>query len=187
MSRPGQTRPLPALAARAQLGDRPALEALLRELQRPLLEHVRAIVRDDDLASDVLQEVLLIICRRLHTVRETEWIRAWAYRIATREAVRAVRRARREEGSLVDLEDLPPAEEPDIAGAGPTDDQLAELPSRLAMLPPRAQLVLRMHYLQSFTLPEVAAALEVPLGTVKSRLAYGLARLREARGAGATD
>ena len=53
---------------------------------------------------------------------------------------------------------------------------------RLAALPPAAELTLRLHYLDEMSLIEIAEALELPLGTVKSRLAYGLARLREQLG-----
>lgn len=58
----------------------------------------------------------------------------------------------------------------------------AQLPplwsERIADLPPAAEIVLRLHFLEDMRLVEIAEALEVPLGTVKSRLAYGLQRLR---------
>ena len=168
---------LPALAARAQLGDRAALEALLRRLQHPLREHIRGIVRDDDRSEDVLQESLLIVSRRLNTVRRTEWIRAWAYRIATREAVRAAKQERRDQDESLD------GFAQHVAAVDATDAEaaelLSELPARLAALPAGAQIVLRLHYLQSLTQQEIAEALEIPLRTVKSRLAYGLGCLRK--------
>jgi RNA polymerase sigma-70 factor (ECF subfamily) len=167
---------LPALAARAQLGDRGALEQLLLRLQRPLGEHIRGIVRDDELAADVLQDALVLVCRRLSTIRETKWIRAWAYRVATREALRAIRRARRHRGEDLDLMTIPDGSSDDFGSENA--ELLAELPAKLEMLPIAAQIVLRLHYLQSLTQQEVAEALEIPLGTVKSRLAYGLACLR---------
>lgn len=172
----GADRSLPALAARAQLGDRAALDGLLRKLQDPLYQHIRGIVGDDDAAADVLQDTLLIICRRLNTVRELEWVRAWAYRVATREAVRSARSVR---SHLHDpLDSLPelPASEPEAPAIDP--EFLAELPARLAALPHAASIVLRMRYLQELTQSEIAEALEIPLGTVKSRISYGLAALR---------
>ena len=176
---PLPTRSLPALAARAQLGDRGALEELLRRLQAPLRDHIRGLVRDDDLAADVLQDALVILCRRLGTLRQTEWVRAWAYRVATRAALRAVRRSRRNHAELLDdVSALPnPAEDPSEIES---EDLLAELPTRIAGLPPAAQVVIRLHYLQSLTHQEIAEALEIPIGTVKSRLAYGLMWLRKA-------
>lgn len=178
MSEPGAgPASLPALAARAQLGDRSALETLLRRLQPPLLDHILGIVRDDDAGADVLQDVLIIICRRLGTVREVAWVRAWAYRIATREAVRAIRRSRRRQG--VSLDDMPDIADTIADGAAIEDEALlAALPGQLAALPMAAQVALRMHYLQALTQQEIAEALEIPIGTVKSRLAYGLMWLR---------
>ncbi|HEX6250277.1 MAG TPA: sigma-70 family RNA polymerase sigma factor [Gemmatimonadaceae bacterium] len=169
-------RPLSALAAFAQLGDRQALEELLRRLQHPLSEHIRGIVRDDDSAADVLQDSLIIICRRLGTLREPEWVRAWAYRVATREAVRAAKRLRRYRGDPLD--DVSEMAEVPTDDSQTDEELLAELPARLAALPLGAQVVLRLHYLQSLTQQEVAEALAIPLGTVKSRLAYGLSCLR---------
>jgi RNA polymerase sigma-70 factor (ECF subfamily) len=167
---------LPALAARAQLGERAALEALLGALQQPLLAHVRMILRDDDRAADVLQETLILVARRLHTLTEPRWVRAWAYRIATREAVRAARRSHRD--ALVSVDELAEVAAPEPDGATIDPELVLELPERLAAVPPAAQSVLRLFYLEALTLPEISAALEIPLGTVKSRLAYGLNTLR---------
>ena len=163
--------------ALAQSGDRRALDLLLRDHQAPLYRHACAIIGDPDLALDALQASLLIIARRLGTVRDPRWFRAWAYRITTRESLRAARRRGRDR-SLFDGE--VPVETLGAAAAGEGD--AAELPplwaERLAELPPGAQIVLRLHYLEEMRLAEIAEALEMPLGTVKSRLAYGLARLR---------
>lgn len=178
-------RGLPALAARAQLGDRAALEGLLRRLQPALADHIRSIVRDDALAADVLQDTLIIVATKLSSVRQTEWVRAWAYRVATRAAIRAARSRSREQSLLI--EELPeiPAAEPEELSVD-TDRLLAELAHRLATLPFAAQLVVRMHYLESLTQLEISEALEIPLGTVKSRLAYGLTCLRRSMAPGSS-
>ena len=168
--------PLPSLAARVQLGDRGALEKLLRALEPPLLAHVNTIVNDRDLADDVLQEVLLKISRGLGSLREPNWVRAWAYRITTREAIRVVRAERHQRCDAIDdLDDMPAADEEDAVAP---DDARDEVLACLDELPRRAQLVLRMRYLEEMSQQEIAEALEIPLGTVKSRLAYGLSVLR---------
>ena len=161
--------------ARAQSGDRSALDRLLRDHQQALYRHVRTITGDADFAFDVLQSVLLIVVRRLGTLRDPRWFRAWAYRIATREAVRAARRRKRD---LVLFDD---SAEIEAAAETPLVDPflVRACADRLAALPPAAELTLRLHYLEEMTLVEIAEALEIPVGTVKSRLAYGLARLRE--------
>ena len=165
--------------ARAQSGDRAALEALLRDHQQPLYRHVRAITGDPDLAFDVLQSVLLVVVRRLAGLRDPRWFRAWAYRIATREAVRAARRRSLD----LRLFDDPAALDNVADEMAETDPMLVRAcADRLAALSPAAEVTLRLHYLEEMSLIEIAEALELPLGTVKSRLAYGLARLREQLG-----
>ena len=165
------------LIGRAQLGDLGALDILLRAIQEPLFRHVRIVLGDDDAAEDVMQETLLAISRKLRALRDPRWFRAWAYRIATREAVRHARRARRLPQGI-DPQDL--AEVPADDPAGRFEPELiAALPEALTALSPASQLVLRMHYLDEMTHVEVAEALEISVGTVKSRLAYGLAAIRK--------
>ena len=87
---------LGAHVAQAQLGDARALDQILRTIQHPVLRHIRAIVDDDDRAWDVVQVTLLSIARSLKSLRDPELFRPWAFRIATRAAVKAVQRERRE-------------------------------------------------------------------------------------------
>ena len=174
---PATARELSLLVARAQSGDRDALDQLLRSLQDPLYRHVLAIVRDSDIALDVLQDSLFTISRKLKTLRDSLWLKAWAYRIATRTAIRKSRSEKRWSETLRD-DELASLENPEA------DDRfepelLAVLPSLVDALPPASQVVLRMHYLESLTHTEIAEALEIALGTVKSRLAYGLDVLRK--------
>ena len=166
------------LIGRAQLGDLHALDQLLASIQQPLFRHVSILLRDDDAAADVLQEVLLAISRKLASLRDPRWFRAWAYRIATREAVRQSRRIRHEP-QAVDPDDL--ANVPVDHALTPFDpEEIAQLSEAVAALPPASQIVIRMHYLEGLTQLEVAEALEISVGTVKSRISYGLATLRKA-------
>lgn len=170
------------LVARAQLGDRAALDGLLREVQAPLYAHLRLLLGDDDAAEDALQDALLAICRGLGGLRDPRWFRAWAWRVATRVAVRQSRRSRRAPLDLWAPEELDrvPAYEPDARFDA---ELLAALPPALDALSPASRVVLRMHYVDELTHREIAEALELSVGTVKSRLAYGLAALRKAVGA----
>jgi RNA polymerase sigma-70 factor (ECF subfamily) len=164
------------VVARAQSGDRQALDQVLRSLQEPLFEHVRAIVGDSDTAKDVLQETLWTIARKLSSLRDPRWLRAWSYRIATREAVHRTHAEKRWTQALRGeaMESLPVDEEKPHFDP----ETLAALPAQLEKLSPASRVVLRMHYLDALTHEEISEALEIALGTVKSRLSYGLAALR---------
>ena len=160
----------------AQSGDRGALNQLLGDLQDGLYGYLVGLVGDKHLAEDILQEVFVLIWRKLRWLRDPEVFRPWAYRIASREAFRRLRKHRiqaRVLGTEALLAGIPAREAP------PFPQEWAEaLPSLLALLSPASRAVLILHYVQGMTLHEVADVLEVSPGTVKSRLAYGLATLR---------
>ena len=164
-----------ALVVRAALGDRASLDHLLRAIQTPLYEHIAFILADRDAASDVLQEVLITVCRSLIGLADPTLVRAWVFRIATRAALRASRRTRARQ--TVALDDLP--ELATHTDDPPFDAELIDaLPALVSELPPACGIVVRLRYLEELTLTEVAEVLDVPVGTVKSRAAYGVALLR---------
>ena len=165
---------------RAQLGSREALDRVLRGVQAPLFRYPRALLGDHALAEDVLQDVMLLICRKLRWLREPVLFDAWAFRIATREAFHALRRERRwtdrlDGGAALDELPTPDGEPADRFDVAP--ERLAEL---VGSLPPASRAVVTLHYGEGLTLHETADVLGIPPGTAKSRLAYALAALRTA-------
>lgn len=159
---------------RAQAGDREALDELFRLVQEPLYRYIVSLVGSQTLAEDILQEVFILIYRKLRWLREPELFRPWAYRIATREAFQQLKRERRWSDTSIDettLEELP----------APVRDALTpELVSQLVgQISPASRAVIVLHYLHEMQLDEVADVLGVAIGTVKSRLAYGLGSLRK--------
>lgn len=165
------------LVLRAQTGDREALDALLASVQEPLYRYVLSLVRERHLAEDVLQETFVRVYRKLGWLREPGLFRPWAYRIATREAFRQLKRERRWAEQVRDEEALGA-----VAAPPPREEFAHELSERLretvAALSPASRAVVVLYYLHEMSLEETAAVLGVPLGTVKSRLAYGLGALR---------
>jgi RNA polymerase sigma-70 factor (ECF subfamily) len=160
-------------ALRAQCGDREAVEALLRSVQPALHRYVRRLVGEAD-ADDVVQDVLVAIARNVVWLVEPRLFRPWAFRIASRASFSHLRRQRRrgiEENADLVLASLPAPE-------APVDhERLTELLESEA-LSSASRAVLVLHFQEEMQLDEVAAVLEIPLGTVKSRLAYGLKTLR---------
>ena len=171
-------RPLEWTIARAQAGDAVALEAVLREAERTATPMLRRVVGHG--AQDVLQGVLWDVARKLRWLEDPRAFRAWIYRIAVRAALKHLKREKRvwpfePAGRDEDLERMAAAPPPD-------DSRRDEIEQLLGTLSPRSRIVIVLHYLEELPLDRVAAVLDVPLGTVKSRLAYGLAALRrEAR------
>ena len=150
---------------------------VLVEAARLAAPLVRRIAGRD--ADDVLQGVLWTVARKLAWLDEPAAFTAWVFRIASRAALRHVTRERRvwPFGSPEEL-DLVPA---DDAAPAVSRDEIERL---LAVATPRSRAVLVLHYLEDLSLDEVAAVLDVPVGTVKSRLAYGLRLIRQAEAKG---
>lgn len=165
------------LVLRAQSGDRAALDALLASVQEPLYRYVLSLVRERHLAEDALQETFVRVYRKLSWLREPELFRPWAYRIATREAFRQLKREQRW-AEQVRVDEVINT----VAAPPPREEFAPALSARLretvAGLSPASRAVVVLYYLHEMSLEETAAVLGVPLGTVKSRLAYGLGALR---------
>jgi RNA polymerase sigma-70 factor (ECF subfamily) len=169
LSTPHQT----LLVLLAQTGDRTALEELLRDTYAPLRRYITGLV-GAGLADDILQETSLQIFRKLKFLREPAVFRPWTFRIASRIAFSHLKRAHRWQP----LEDAPPEH---LASLNPS---LGEPPdeaflSLLDHVSPASRAVLLLHYQHDLSLEESAAILEIPVGTAKSRLHYGVATLRK--------
>ena len=158
---------------RAQAGDREALELLLRSVQPALNRYLRGLVGQVH-ADDVTQEVLLIVYRKLWWLTSAKLFRPWMFRIASRTAFRFLKKARRWPGHHRDDEALDML----VAPVPPPAPGAVEELLATTELTPASRAVLLLHFEEEMSLQDVAAVLELPLGTVKSRLAYGLAALR---------
>jgi DNA-directed RNA polymerase specialized sigma24 family protein len=154
------------LVLRAQAGERQAFDRLLRRYEVPLFHHILRLLGDEDATYTVLQDTYLAIIKNIRSLRSRRHFRAWAFGVATRKCFKSIsRRQRRREVRLFAVNEL--------ADPGPTPVNLVAL-----KLPPRLLSVILLHFFEDLTLREVAAALEISIGTAKSRLAAGLARLR---------
>lgn len=160
----------------AQSGSQEALNELFKSVQEPLFRYIASLVRDQHLAEDILQEVFMRIYRKLHWLREPEAFRAWSYQIASREAFRHLNRERhwseqiRDETTLALLPSRETGEFP--------KELIESLPQLVDTLSPASRAVLVLFYLHELSLVETAAVLDIPVGTAKSRLSYGLEKLR---------
>lgn len=144
---------------------------------RQLFAVARLIVGDDEAAADAVQDALIAAWRDLPTLRDVERFDGWLRRLLVRSSQRAavVRRGRRVvEIRLVD--DTDPSGRDDVAIVA-IRDQLDRGFARLS--PEHRSVVVLRHYL-GLTQAETAEALDVPAGTVDSRLSRALSVLRAA-------
>lgn len=163
------------LVAAARTGDARAL-AQLAEFRGPrLVAHAARLLGDREVARDMVQEAWVEILRGLPGLRDEAAFLPWALRIVSRRVAREI--ARRQRGRR--LADAVAAEtEPLVPETGPGAADAARVRAAIAALPPAQAATVALFYLEDLGVTEVATALDVPVGTVKTRLMHARANLR---------
>jgi RNA polymerase sigma factor (sigma-70 family) len=173
------------LVQRAQRGDARAYEELVRPHQEVAFRVAYVITRNAADAEDASQEALVKAWRALGRFRAGEPLRPWLLRIVANEARNRRRSAGRRERLVLRVAassgEAAPSPEEAVLGRAERERLLAALEE----LPEQARVVLAYRYLLELSEQETAAALDVRLGTVKSRSARALEKLKEAYGPGA--
>ena len=164
-----------SLVEQAQRGDREAFTRLAFELSDRLFAVAHRILRDFDSAGDALQVTLLRIWRDLPSLRDPDHVEAWAYRVLVRVCHDELRKLRRQAPAL-HLLAVDGAEEDHAISIA--DREQLDRAFRTLTAEQRAAIVLQ--YYRDLTLSEIAEVLQVPVGTVRSRLHYAKRALRAA-------
>lgn len=165
------------LAIRARQGDHDAFDALVAASIGRLYSIACLILRDRDRAEDATQEALVQAWRDIRGLREPGAVDAWLNRLLVRACHRQTRSERRR--AMVELRVVPEAE-PVLQSHELTVSQRDELDRGFARLDLDQRAVLVLHHFVGLPLTEVAAILEIPTGTAKSRLHRGIAAMRAA-------
>ena len=166
---------LPVAAARA--GNSAAWDALFRRYQLPLYVYVYELLRQEQTALDVVQETFINAARHLGSLREDAKFGSWLFGIAHQKCQQHWRKPRRTE-PLDDRFSELPGEEPLPGELLIRAEQEEEFMSLLNQLTEVHRSVLLLHFLEDFSLEEIAGVTGVGLGTVKSRLHYAKKSLR---------
>jgi RNA polymerase sigma-70 factor, ECF subfamily len=164
------------LVIRARNGDKAAFGLLAAGLATRFLAVSRRILRDLDLAEDAAQQALVAVWRDLPQLRDPARFDAWSYRLLVRSCYAEGRRARHWSPNLRVL----PADEPmESVGLDAVihRDQLETAIRRLSV---DHRTVLVLHHYADMPLERVAQVLEIPLGTVNSRLHHAMRAMRAA-------
>jgi len=166
------------LVAAARAGDRRAFADLVRRWNRRLIAHAWRLTGSDDMARDAAQAAWLEIVRGLGRLADERAFPAWAYRIVSRRCAReiaAVRDRRRLAAAVV--------AEPPVDAPGPdpdAGDETRRLHAAVRALPPPQRAAVALYHFEELSIAEIAVALDVPAGTVKTRLMHARRALRAA-------
>lgn len=177
------------LMSRYLKGDSSGYAALVRRYERELFSYIRRLIADPALAEDVFQNTFLTVHVKRHLFGVGRPFRPWLYALATNQAIDALRRNGRHhrtsldqwhggesQTTLMDMVasgDQPPGEEVER-------QEIADLVRKsVDELPEHLRLAIVLSYYQGMKYRDIAVALDIPVGTVKSRLHAAVLRLGE--------
>lgn len=168
-------------------GDPKAFEVLFKKYREQVARLVYSIVKHEALVQDIVQEVFLLVFRHLSKFRQHAAFKTWIYRITVNESLRQMERARRWQplpdgdaerskipSTLIVFENGESPERVLIDG-----EQKALVHDALNSIRPHHRTILVLYYLEDLSVQEIAEVLEIPEGSVKSRLFYARDGLRK--------
>lgn len=164
------------LVERARRGDQDAFAALVSGSADRCYAIAYRILRDPDVAQDATQQALLEAWRDLRSLAEVERFDAWLHRLVVNACYSTARRDRRW-AAKIRLLPVDRATSPDTAAALADRDELERGFQRLSA---EQRAVVVLHHYVGYPLTEVAATLDIPMGTARSRLHYAIQSLRAA-------
>lgn len=157
------------------MADSPDFESLVADYYSPLYQFAFSLTRNEAESCDLTQQTFCIWAAKGHQLREKSKVKTWLFTTLHREFLGSRRRHKRfphfeVESIVVELPTIAP----------PTVNQLdsGHVLAALAELDELYQAPVALFYLQDYSYKEIAEILDVPLGTVRSRLARGIGKLQ---------
>jgi RNA polymerase sigma-70 factor, ECF subfamily len=168
---------LPVEEARA--GSPEAWDILFKRYQLPLYVYVFELVHDEQASLDIVQETFIGAVRHIRGLRDDGKFGSWLFGIAHQKCIQRWRARKREEAWREEIAVTPLAFDESPLDVVVRQEQEAEFMMLLNKLPPPQRSVLLLHFLEDFSLEEIADITAAQLGTVKSRIHYAKRALRK--------
>jgi len=169
------------LVRRIQRGDMAAFESLFFKYQGHIFRTALAITRDPGSAEEVLQDCFYKTYLNIMNITGDGSLSPWLHRVAVNLSCNAIKRRRIHMEPIDDVAEGNFATDPHLSPEAQAERAELQGTMRAAInaLPLKHRLVVTLHYLQDFSLPEIAYILDLPVGTVKSRLHHARKALRQ--------
>lgn len=154
-------------------GNKKALELLVKRYHRKLCNQSNWYVRDVDMAQDIVQDSWSIILDKLSSLKDVNTFECWAMRIVTRKSFDHLKQEKRKR------EKLKTYVSPDSEGLyDEKENEIKKLNKAIGELSKNQQIVLRLFYIEEYSMNEISEILEIPVGTIKSRLFHAREKLK---------
>src|SRR4051812_37864029 len=157
----------------ARAGDPDAWATLFQRYRLPLFTYIMQMVRHEQTAFDIVQETMLSAVKHIATLQTDAKFGSWLFGIAHQKCIQQWRKTNREHAALEQFGNEPTAIQDDPGDILIRDEDKARFLKILDQLPDAQRSALVLHFLEDFSLEEIAAITNTNIGTIKSRLHYG--------------
>ncbi|MBO3697896.1 RNA polymerase sigma factor [Roseivirga sp. E12] len=164
------------LVIRCQEKDQEAVGLLWKRWQPKLLMWAFGFLKDQDQAYEIAQESWMSIFKSIHKLQDPAMFRIWAYRIVQRRSADTIKRLQRDRQAV---EESRYEVEVGESGDDVREENIQRMLSSIQSLPVLHQEMLRLFYLEKYSVKMIARQLGLPEGTIKSRLFYARKELKE--------
>lgn len=158
-----------------QRGEARSFERLVARWHERLRRHAWYLTHDAEATSEVVQEAWVEITRSIGRLNEPTSFRGWAFRIVSNKAADWVRSRQRQRTLQNELQQTHEESATELE----TEDRSSRVRQLIRELPSASRQILSLKYLDNLSTQEIASALAIPVGTVKSRLFHAREQLRE--------
>ncbi|WP_436514545.1 RNA polymerase sigma factor [Ekhidna sp. To15] len=164
------------LVINCQAGDRKAFELLVKRWNPKMMGRVYYTTKDTTATQDIVQEAWIAIIKKIKTLHDPSAFQSWSLRIATNMAIDWIRsnqsNRRREEIRKMAQTDF------DEKNHHPNEEAIGALKLAIDQLPDEQQMVIKLFYQENLSMITISGLMNLPLGTVKSRLFRGREHLK---------
>lgn len=165
------------LIVRFKNGDQSAYAELYQKHIRYAFGTALLLLKDSSTASDVCQEAFIKVYQKIHTFKNGNQFKPWFYRIIVNEAMRFTRRLMCLPKPIEKIPDIPSTAFIEPQNMVISKEESYEVRQAISKLPVKLKVPIILRYYSDLTEGEIAATLNIPIGTVKSRLSRGRERL----------
>ncbi len=174
------------LVLQYQNGDKKALALLVKRWHVKMCKQAYWYTKNIDVAKDIAQDSWGVILKNMHSIKDTNSFGSWALTIVNRKAIDWIRRSKKTneklyqfyENSKANYETIENNNNIDIDSNIVTINRTKTIISAINNLPENQQIIIRMFYLEEYTIQEISVILKISKGTVKSRLFYAREKLK---------
>ena len=164
------------LVLQFQSGNKQALTHLVKRWHKTFCEKAYWLVKDTDVAKDIAQDSWQVIISKINQLKDPYSFSSWASRIVYSKSLDWLKASKRKQNHL---EDYKYEQEVDNLETKENESIKAQLLKTIKTLPEHQQMVIKLFYVQGYSLKEISSVLNISVGTTKSRLFHTREKLKQ--------